>query len=92
VVGAVVNFPNKHCGRCGAVMDVDWVEITAMGDPEPRYVPGMSRCPTEGCGTTCPICRRPPGDIHSGACTPFVLGNLADPVRVTREDCLAVVR
>lgn len=79
------------CRRCAAPLeDVEWVEVATLGDPEPRYVMGRSRCPTEGCGTTCPICRRPPGDIHSGACSPFVLTNLEDPCRVTKADCLAL--
>jgi hypothetical protein len=77
-----------RCGRCRAPMvDVDWVEIRSMGDREPSYVAGRARCPTKGCGTTCPICRREPGDIHSGACSPFVLTKLVDPCRVSREDC-----
>jgi hypothetical protein len=87
-----VSLPDVHCERCGAVKDVHWVEITSLGDSEPRYVQGMSRCPTQGCGTTCPICRRPPGDIHSGACAPIVLGKVDDRTRVTREDCLAVIQ
>jgi hypothetical protein len=79
------------CGRCGALVDVDWIEVSTLGDPEPSYVPGQIVCPTEGCGTTCPICHRPPGDIHSGACSPFVLAKLIDPCRITRSDCLTAV-
>jgi hypothetical protein len=79
------------CERCGAVLDVEWIDITALGDAEPQFIPGRSTCPTAGCGTTCPICHRPPGDIHSGACAPIVLAKATDQVRVTREDCLAVV-
>lgn len=76
-----------ECGRCGVLLvDVDWVEVTTFGEAEPRYVLGRSRCPTEGCGTTCPVCRRPPGDIHSGACS-FIVDKLQDPCRVSREDC-----
>jgi hypothetical protein len=75
-------------GRCGArLVDVEWADVTALGDLEPRYVLCAGRCPRPGCGTTCPICRRPPGDIHSGACSPFVLTKLVDPCRVSREDC-----
>jgi hypothetical protein len=84
--------PDVNCKRCGAVMDVDWIEVTALTDIEPRYIQGRTECPTADCGTTCPICHRPPGDIHSGACAPIVLGKAADPTRVSPEDCLAVIR
>lgn len=88
-----MNHPDVHCDRCGAVLEVDWVEITTLGDAEPRYVQGYRElCPTKGCGTTCPICHRPPGDIHSGACGPVMATKADDPTRVTCEDCLAVVR
>lgn len=85
--------PDVHCERCGAVVEVEWIDITAYGDTEPQYVQGRrSACPTKGCGTTCPICQREPGDIHSGACAPIVLAKVEDQTRVSREDCLAVVR
>lgn len=83
--------PPQTCARCGALVDVDWCEVTAVGEAEPRYVPGMVRCLTPGCGTTCPICHREPGDIHSGACAPIVLAKLVDPTRVTLEDCRRTV-
>lgn len=81
-----------RCSRCTAPMlGVEWIEISAFGYREPSYVPGRATCPTKGCGTTCPICHREPGDIHSGACSPFVLSKLTDPCRVSREDCRGVV-
>lgn len=81
-----------RCERCGEPMvDVAWVEISAFGDVEPRYVPGRARCPTPGCGTTCPVCRRELGDIHSGACS-FIVEKLQDPCRVSREDCMIDIR
>lgn len=83
---------DEQCARCGAWTIVDLCEVTQLGDPEPAYVRGMVRCLTPGCGTTCPICHREPGDIHSGACAPIVLGKLTDPTRVTVEDCRTVVR
>lgn len=86
-----MRHPDVYCERCGAIVDVDWIEITAFADPEPSYVQGQRRCPTSGCGTTCPICRRPVGDIHSGACAPIVLGKVTEQVWVTRADCLAVL-
>jgi hypothetical protein len=77
----------ERCRWCGsALQGVEWVEISAFGDSEPRYTVGRASCPTEGCGPCCPVCRRTPGDIHSGACT-FVVGKLVDPCRVSREDC-----
>lgn len=89
----MTTHPDVHCERCGAVLDVDWVDVTTYGDVEPQYVQGRrGPCPTEGCGTTCPICHRAPGDIHSGECAPIVLAKVEDRTRVTREDCLAVVR
>jgi hypothetical protein len=81
----------EHCKRCGAELEVDWCEITAWGDPEPTYVIGRADCPTEGCGTTCPICRRRPGDVHSGACGPVMDRKLVDKVHVTTADCMAEV-
>lgn len=82
-------MPELLCERCGAAQD-NLIEITALGDLEPRYVSG-SPCPTPGCGTTCPICQRPVGDVHSGACAPIVLAKLTDRTRVSREDCLMVL-
>lgn len=80
--------PAPPCSRCGTTLvDVEWADVRTMGDLEPRHVLCAGRCPREGCGTTCPICRRPVGDIHSGACSPFVLTKLTDPCRVSVEDC-----
>lgn len=87
-----MSHPELTCDLCTAVLYVDWVEVTAMGDVEPRYVPGRTRCPTVGCGSTCPICHEAVGEIHSGACAPIVLAKVDDPTRVSREDCRAVVR
>lgn len=81
---------DEPCDRCGLVdPDMVWIEVTAWGDLEPSYVRGRA-CSTPGCGTTCPICKREPGDIHSGACSPFVLTKLEDPTRVSRADCKGV--
>lgn len=80
-----------RCRTCGAMRDAEWVDVSSFGDQGPRYTPGRAEpCPTRGCGTTCPICRRDVGDIHSGACSPFVLSKLTDPCRVSREDCRGV--
>lgn len=76
-----------RCDRCGAAADA-YVEVTTLGDIEPRYL--VTRCSQSGCGTTCPICRRAVGDIHSGACMPLVEAKLTDKVYVTRQDCLVV--
>lgn len=85
------------CLRCGALPDVEWIEVTAVGDAEPSYLPGRSPCSTVGCLDAdgrrhvpldrCRICRRPVGDIHSGACTPMVLAKVDDPCRVSIDDC-----
>jgi hypothetical protein len=37
------------CYRCGQPGYVNWVEITAFRDPEPRYTEGESYCVTPGC-------------------------------------------
>lgn len=80
------------CPRCGALVDVLWwVDVSSLGARKPDRVAGPVACPTPGCGTTCPICHRAPGDIHSGACAPIVLAKLVDPTRVTVEDCRTVV-
>jgi hypothetical protein len=83
-----------NCPRCSAVIeDVDWIDISAYGDAEPRYIAGRhGPCPTEGCGTTCPTCRRAEGDIHGAECGPVMARKVEDPTRVSREDCLAVIR
>lgn len=78
---------HEQCLRCGGWARVEQCEVTTISDPEPRYVRGMVECLTPGCGTTCPICHRKPGDIHSGACAAIVLAKLVDPTRVTVEDC-----
>jgi hypothetical protein len=84
--------PPPMCERCGAELDVDWCEITTCGEAEPSFVPGRVVCPTPGCGKVCPICRRQPGDVHSGACGPIMERKLADKVHVSREDCMTVLR
>ena len=92
-MGPVSTHPDVNCERCGTPVQVDWIDVSTLGDVEPVYVQGRrSACPTKGCGTSCPICHREPGDIHSGACAPIVLGKVGDATRVTREDCLAVIR
>jgi len=85
------------CLRCGALPDVEWIEVTAWGDLEPQYEPGRSLCSTVGCVDEngrrhvpldrCRICRRPVGDIHSGACASIVLAKVDDPCRVSLADC-----
>lgn len=83
----------EPCERCGALVETEWYEVTALGDAEARYIPGRSEpCPTKWCGTTCPICRRPPGDIHAAECAPLVVRKVEDPTRVSSADCLVVVR
>lgn len=76
-----------ECPRCGATAEVDYQEVTALGDTEPSYVPGLVRCPTAGCGTTCPMCHREVGDIHAAECAPIILGKVEDPTRVSKDDC-----
>ena len=41
--------PPPPCWRCGAPADVDWCEITAMGDTKPSFIPGRMDCVTPGC-------------------------------------------
>jgi hypothetical protein len=38
-----------NCYRCSKPGHVEWCEITAFGDPEPRFVRGESYCTTPGC-------------------------------------------
>lgn len=83
--------PDIPCPRCGAALDVDWVEVTAMGETTPQVVSGRTSCPTKGCGTTCPICGRLPGDVHEGKCAPIIVRKLTDQTRVTTADCLTVI-
>lgn len=33
------------CLVCETELDVDWIEVTVCGDPEPSYIPGQRRCP-----------------------------------------------
>ncbi|MDN3356853.1 hypothetical protein [Actinomadura sp. DC4] len=33
------------CPTCGTPINVSPVKVEAMGDPEPRYVPGLMSCP-----------------------------------------------
>jgi hypothetical protein len=78
---------DTRCRLCGHEFDLDdCAEITAFGEARPRYVP-TKVCPTPGCGTTCPICHRPEGDVHSGECGSIILPKLVDQVYVTRDDC-----
>lgn len=37
------------CDRCGAEADATRVDVTAWGDPEPRFVWGRIICITPGC-------------------------------------------
>jgi hypothetical protein len=76
-----------QCPQCGAPVDVRYVDTTVLGNPFETSITGTRRCPTPGCGTTCPICHREPGDIHSGACAPIVLRKLTDATRVSVDDC-----
>lgn len=92
-------FP-PPCLRCGALPEVDWVDVSTWGDAEPTYVPGLTTCPTSGCvdehGSRqvplerCPICHRPPGDIHEGRCAPIVLARKKrgemEPCRIGHDD------
>lgn len=76
---------------------MEWLEISSLGQVDPWFVPGRSLCLTVGCvdenGSRwvpldrCRICRRPPGDIHSGACSEMVLSKVDDPCRVAMVDC-----
>lgn len=85
--------PYVPCEWCDALRQVEWIEVTAWGDAESRYVQGRREpCPTKGCGPVCPTCRRPPGDIHKAECATIVLNKLDDRTRVTREDCRPVAR
>lgn len=38
-----------NCYRCGQPGYTDWVEVTAYGDREPRWLPGEQYCVTPGC-------------------------------------------
>jgi hypothetical protein len=77
----------ERCRWCSsALQGVAWAEVTALGEVERRYVLCRGDCPTPDCGPCCPTCKRKVGDIHSGACI-SVLSKLADPCRVSREDC-----
>lgn len=37
------------CDRCGAECDADQIDVTALGDPERRFVWGYIGCVTTGC-------------------------------------------
>ena len=88
------------CDRCGGLIEVDWVDITTLGDlgrGVRRFMAGETRCLTAGCCdekgskrvplNRCRICQRPVGDIHSGACSEMVLSKVDDPCRVAMADC-----
>jgi hypothetical protein len=77
----------RLCRRCGRPADVEQVEVTQLGDPEPRYLDGTVRCRTDGCGHVCPLCHRRPGDIHAAVCAPIVMDKVGDQTHVTVEDC-----
>lgn len=85
------------CLRRGARPETDWIDTSALNDPEPRYTPGAALCPIPGCVDNrgrrdvplrrCRICGRPPGDVHSGECGEMVLAKVVDPHLVAAEDC-----
>jgi hypothetical protein len=37
------------CDRCGAVANVQWFDVTRLGDRDRSVLPGRSECPTPGC-------------------------------------------
>lgn len=82
-------LPADPCAWCGAELDVDWCEITALGDAEPRYVRGQVTCPTPGCVPRCPTCDGQVGDIHGPDCGDVMATKLGDlrPCTITRADC-----
>jgi hypothetical protein len=41
--------PPVNCYRCGQPGHTDWVDVTRLGDAEPKYVAGEQYCLTEGC-------------------------------------------
>ena len=80
------------CPRCQAVMDVDVLETTSLGDATPGYAPGYGSCPTDGCGTTCMSCHRKPGEVHGPHCWDRMRLKVSDPHLVDESDCRAVDR
>lgn len=80
------------CELCGASRDVrQWLDISRLGDPFPELMPVLDRCPTEGCGTTCVVCRRPPGEVHGPHCWERMRLKVEDPHIVDESDCKVVV-
>jgi hypothetical protein len=39
------------CDRCGAVMQLRWVDVSTSSDAEPLWLLDTIRCLTPGCGT-----------------------------------------
>jgi hypothetical protein len=35
----------QHCSVCGATLNIDWINIQTVSDPEPVYIPGQRECP-----------------------------------------------
>ena len=77
------------CAWCDVELDIEWAEITACGDAEPRYVPGKVKCPTPGCVPRCPSCHGQVGDIHGPNCGEVMAAKLGglQPCTITRGDC-----
>lgn len=77
------------CAWCGAELDIDWVDVRTLSDPDPVPIPGRVTCPTSGCVPRCPICRGVVGDIHGPECGPIISAKLGDlsPCTISRADC-----
>jgi hypothetical protein len=87
-----INASTEPCPRCGLPVPVlRRIDITELGDPQPRFLPVLGPCRTEGCGTTCVTCRRPPGEVHGPGCWDRMRDKLTDPHIVDKSDCTAEV-
>ena len=85
-----LNADELPCSRCGAMVVVrSWVDVTELGDPEPRALPVLCSCPPDGCGTTCVSCHRTPGEVHGPHCWDRMRLKIENPHIVDRSDCLA---
>lgn len=45
-----MSYPESwSCRRCGQLAEVEWCEVTTLGDHDPSYIAGRSWCETPGC-------------------------------------------
>lgn len=77
------------CAWCGSPLNVDYVDVTALGGGTFETTRGRSQCSNPRCAPRCPTCKREVGDIHGPECGAIIAGKLGDvaPCTISRADC-----